>query len=241
MAARYASLPFSQQIRFFRQKLNLGTRAWTDVFEAQHDHAFVVAGAMKDDLLDDLRAAVDRVIGDGITLQEFKKDFLNVVAKNGWTGWTGEETPKGRAWRARVIYDTNLRTSYAAGRFEQMKAIATSRPYWRYRHNDSVETPRPEHVKLDGLVLPHDDPFWRTHYPPNGWGCRCYVETLSAHDLQRQELTVGQAPPIEWVERTIGASGPNPLIVRTPKGIDPGFGYTPGESQLRARARMAQE
>jgi SPP1 gp7 family putative phage head morphogenesis protein len=240
MAARYASLPFAEQIRFFRRKLNLGTRAWTDIWQAQHDHAFVVAGAMKDDLLKDLREAVDRVISEGITLQQFKKDFLSVVSKNGWSGWTGEETPAGRAWRARTIYDTNLRTSYAAGRYEQMQAIKSRRPYWRYRHNDSVVTPRPEHLAWDGLVLPADDPWWRTHFPPNGWGCKCYVETLSESDLARLDQDgPDQAPPIEWEEATVGTRGPTRRTVRTPKGIDPGFGYTPGEAQRQARSEIA--
>lgn len=229
MAVNYGSLPFEEQIRFFRQKLNLGTRAWTDIWEAQHDRAFVVAGAMKEDLLNDLRDAVDRVISEGITLEMFKKDFLTIVSRNGWSGWTGEGTPAGEAWRARVIYDTNLRTSYAAGRLVQMKAIANELPYWRYRHNDSVEHPRPEHLAWDGLVLRSDDPFWQTHYPPNGWGCKCYVEPLDAADLkQLGKAGPDQAPPIELQEKVVGANGPSPRRVLTPKGIDPGFGYQPG-------------
>ena len=32
---------------------------------------------------------------------------------------------------------------------------------------------RPQHLEWDGLVLPVDHPFWKTHAPPNGWGCRC--------------------------------------------------------------------
>ena len=32
---------------------------------------------------------------------------------------------------------------------------------------------RPEHRAWHGLILPIDHPLWDTHYPPNGWGCRC--------------------------------------------------------------------
>ncbi|HJW81957.1 MAG TPA: phage minor head protein [Acidiferrobacterales bacterium] len=229
MAAKFGSLAFAEQIAFFRQKLSLPTQAWTDIWEAQHDRAFVVAGAMKEDLLNDLRDAVDRVISEGITFETFKKDFLSVVSRNGWSGWTGEGTPAGEAWRARVIYDTNLRTSYAAGRLEQMKAVADELPYWRYRHADGVEHPRPEHLAWDGLVLRSDDPFWSSHYPPNGWGCRCYVEALSPADLTALgKAGPDVAPPIEMQEKIVGANGPSPRRVLTPKGIDPGFGYQPG-------------
>lgn len=225
MAIKHGSLPFSEQIRFFRRKTNLGTRAWTDLWQAQHDHAFVVAGAMRRELLADFRTAVDRVIANGVTLEQFRKDFDQIVARHGWS-YKGS-----RGWRSRVIYETNLRTSYAAGRFDQMKAIAANRPYWRYRHNDAVEHPRPEHVAWDGLVLPHDDPFWATHFPPNGWGCKCFVETLSARDLERSgKAGPDDAPPIDFEDKLVGATGPTPRLVRTPKGIDPGFGHPPGES-----------
>lgn len=230
MAAEYGSLPFDEQIKFFRQKVNLGTRAWTDIWQQQHDHAFVVAGAMKRALLTDLRNAVDGVVSEGTTYEQFKKQFRDIVAKNGWTGFKGEGSKKGMAWRAGVIYDTNLRTSYAAGRLQQMKAVAQDRPYWRYRHNDSVEHPRPEHLAWDGLTLRHDDPWWDTHYPPGGWGCMCYVDTLSSEEAGKTD----KAPPTEMQEKVVGTQGPTPRLVRTPKGIDPGFGYQPGQSWMDA-------
>lgn len=234
-SVRYGSLPFDEQIRFFRQKVNLPTAAWTDILNAQHDRAFVVAGAQKAELLDDLRRAVDKAIAEGTTLHEFRRDFAAVVKRH---GWSHKGSP---GWRSRVIYETNLRTSYQAGRLAQMRAVAADRPYWRYRHNDSVLHPRPQHVAWDGLVLAAGDAWWRTHFPPNGWGCRCFVQTLREKDLAKLGKTVpDEAPPIEWEEKTVGTQGPSPRTVRVPTGIDPGFGYAPGASWVQGPARTLE-
>lgn len=42
---------------------------------------------------------------------------------------------------------------------------------------------RDSHRILHGVTLPIDDPFWRSWYPPNGWGCRCAVQQI--HDSAR--------------------------------------------------------
>ena len=34
---------------------------------------------------------------------------------------------------------------------------------------------RDEHRRLNGTILPINHPFWKSYYPPNGWGCRCSV------------------------------------------------------------------
>lgn len=171
MAVNPTSLPFLEAIAFFRAKLNLPTAKWDDLLGAAHDRAFVVAGAMKADLLADLREAIDQAISSGTTLDAFRADFAQIVAQRGWTGWTGQGTIAGEAWRTRVIYDTNLFTSYSAGRYQQMKAVTETRPYWRYRHSPASVEPRPEHLAWDGLILRHDDPWWSTHSPPGGFGC----------------------------------------------------------------------
>lgn len=229
-SAAYGSLPFQEQIDYFRQKVPLGTRAWTDIWEGEHARAFVVAGATKDDLLLDFKAAIDKAIADGTTLETFRQDFDQIVAKHGWS-YNG-----GRGWRSRVIYETNLRTSYQAARFKQMEEIKALRPYWEYRHSDLVQDPRPEHLEWDGLVLSADDPWWKTHSPPNDWGCECMVFALSKRDLEdRGKKAPDQAPPIEYEEKTVGTRGPSPRTVRVPKGIGPGWGYNPGEAAFGRR------
>jgi hypothetical protein len=221
----YGSLPFKEQIAFFRAKKNVLTESWTDVWEAEHDHAFMVAGANRIDLLTDLRGAVDKAIAQGSTLATFRKDFDGIVAKYGWDH-TG-----GRNWRSRVIYETNLRTSYAAGRWAQLQALVKVRPYWRYVHSDSVQHPRPLHLAWNGLVLLASDPWWLRHFGPNGWGCQCTVEALNQRDLKRLGKEGPDSAPAEDMQTVVvGKNGPNPATVETPAGVDPGFGYAPGRS-----------
>ena len=212
--ADYGSLPFQEQIDFLRAKLDLPTARWDDIWQAAHDRAFIVAGASGADLLADLHAAVLKGVAQGTTLEEFRRDFESIVATRGWTGWTGEGTKGGRAWRTRIIYETNLRTSHAAGRYAQLQAVKAQRPYWRYNHNDSVLHPRPEHLAWDGTVLPADDPWWITHSVPNGWGCRCWIESLAPRDLEREGIDPNALTR---------PSDPDDLT-----GIDKGWGYAPG-------------
>jgi hypothetical protein len=222
---------FQQQVDFFKAKLNLPTERWDDINAAAHDRAFIVAGAQKADLLNDLRLAVDKSIS-GDSIGQFRKDFAAAVAKSGWTGWTGEGTTAGQAWRTRVIYQTNMATSYAAGRWQQLHdpALLSVRPFWRYIHNDSVMSPRPQHAAwgASGLTLPHDHAFWRTHFPPNGWGCHC-----SVHPVRMPAKGDATTPPEGWdsVDAKTGA----------PPGIDKGWAYAPGANTDMPLRQMVQD
>lgn len=220
---------FAEQTEFFRNKLNLPTTRSGQITRDQNDAAFVVAGATKADLLADLRGAVDDAISNGQSLGEFRKQFEEIVAKRGWTGWTGEDSKAGRAWRTRLIYKTNLDTSYAAGRWAQMTDpdVVRLRPYWRYVHN-TVENPRQQHQRWNNLVLRADDPWWQAHYPPNGFGCNCGVETLSERGLKRLGKDAPDSAPndgtYEHVDNTTGE------VVTVPNGLQPGWDYAPGQT-----------
>lgn len=207
--------PFAEQVTFLLEKLNLPTAAWDDIQQAAHDKAFIVAGAARADLLQDLHDAVTDYANTGKGLAAFQRDFIAIVAKNGWTGWTGEGTPEGVAWRARTIYQTNMITSYSAGRYQYLTqpAVKAALPYWRYIHSDNVAHPRPQHLAWHGLTLPTDHPFWRTHFAPNGWGCQCRVAGVSRREgLASAKAGLGE-PPADWESND---------------GIDDGFAYTPG-------------
>lgn len=228
MAAEAFGLPFAEAIAVFEKKVNLPTARSDDLKHGAHVRAFSVAGVTRDDILSSLRAEIDRTNRDGGDLASFRKVFDDVVTRTGWT-FRGSTTEEGRAWRARVIFGTNLRTSYMAGRWRQLTdpAFAKLRPYWRYRHND-VRYPRPLHVAWDGTVLLWNDPWWKVHFPPNGWGCQCDVEALGERDLARLGKSGPDVAPADPTR--IGTDPRTGEAELRYAGIDRGWDYNVGEA-----------
>ncbi len=215
---------FLEQIEFFQQKVRLPTKTWLDLWQGQHAPAFVVAGATRDALLEDFQTAILKAKKTGTGIKEFREDFDRIVATHGWS-YKGSP-----GWRSRVIFETNMRTAYQAGRYKQMTDpdLLKLCPYWEYRHGGS-KNPRPEHLAWHGKVLRADDPWWRTHFPPNGWGCSCTAFALSKRDIEREGLKVSETPPEELEEKLVGR-GDDARVVQVPKGIDPGWDYNVGEA-----------
>lgn len=226
------TLVFREAIDYLRQKVSLPSKTWRDLEGRAHDRGFVVAGATKEALIEDLRSAVDDAVARGITLREFREQFEAIVARHGWTGWTGEDSAEGRAWRARIIYETNLRTAYAAGHWKQMTDpdMIKVRPYWMYKHGETriPRVPRLQHVNWDDLVLRWDDPWWETHYPPNGFNCSCGVRPVSRRELEKMGKSgPDTAPKITYINVKDPVTGE---WVKLPENIGLGWDHAPGRN-----------
>jgi len=199
---------------YFRRKVNMPSERWDDLRHGEHASGFMVAGVTKMAVLDDIRNAVDAAITKGETLTDFRKRFAEIIKSHGWPGGAGGDSEAGIAWRTQVIYHTNLRTAYQAGRWETLRTF----PYLKYRHN-SIKNPREQHQAWDGKIIRTDDPWWDAHYPPNGWGCRCTVFGVSEAEMRATgkvpdaaPATVPGDPPPEWAyhvgrrARSLGAA-----------------------------------
>jgi hypothetical protein len=235
--AQYKTLPFDEAIKFFKQKVKLPTQKWTDLTGGMHSRAFVVAGAMKTGLLEDLYSAVDQGIQGKMSLADFRKAFDKTVQKHGWT-YKGE-----RGWRTATIYNTNLRTAHTVGRYQQMTDpdVQQGFPYWRFRTLDGGNR-RPLHQSWKNIILPSNDPWWDTHAVPLGFGCKCWIEPVSRRDYNSMKGSTGvktTAPDdgsYSWTNPSTG------VTEQIPNGIDPGWNYNPGKTawgDREAEAAMA--
>ncbi|MCW5723452.1 MAG: hypothetical protein KIS81_00675 [Maricaulaceae bacterium] len=225
---------------------------WRDVWQDEHLSSFVVAKMMSADLLRDVHGALERALEEGWTRERFAKELRPMLAGAGWWGrrtmtdpLTGEsrEVQLGSARRVDIIFDANIRQSHAAGRWQRIQAAKEALPYLVYTIVDDERT-RDEHAAWGGrgaarIVLPVDHPFWLTHYPPNGWRCRCTVlqvdgEWLAAHGLEvstGEELeAAGWGRTRPWLNRRTGE------VIEVPANIDPGWAHNPGAAR---RAMLA--
>ncbi|GAB4192547.1 MAG: hypothetical protein OHK0024_32700 [Thalassobaculales bacterium] len=226
-------LPPADAVRYFQEKGFRVGFSWLDVWQDEHARAFTVAKAMRLDVLAAIREAVDQAIRDGTTFPQFQRRLAPILQAKGWWGRRPMTDPRtgetrmvqlGSRRRLEIIFDTNIRTSYAAGRWQQIQRTKAGRPwlvYWGLL-DDRI---RPEHRAWHGTCLPVDHLWWRTHYPPNGWRCRCTVRQMSARDLARLGIAPSGDPPADtraWRNPRTGE------VVQVPAGIDPGFAHNPG-------------
>ncbi|HEY2070702.1 MAG TPA: phage minor head protein [Rhizomicrobium sp.] len=218
--------------------------SWLDVFDQMHAQSFTVAKSAGFDILDDISSALDDALKNGTTFQDFAKQLQPILADKGWWGrgpafdpisGTLNDAQLGSLRRLQTIFDTNMRVSYQAGQWAGIQRNISDQPYLMYDHTTSAH-PRAEHLAWDGTALPADDPWWDTHYPPNGWGCKCGVIALSKRQYDQMSasgLITTSAPKTIWQIFTNARTGETS---RVPAGIDPGFGYNVGKAFLEQLA-----
>ncbi|CAL2108196.1 conserved hypothetical protein [Tenacibaculum sp. 190524A02b] len=78
----------------------------------------------------------------------------------------------------RVEHNQAVTTARAARKWQDIQRTKHLYPNLTYMVIQDGRA-RPLHQAWHGITLPVEHPFWRTHYPPNDWECRCYVKRSS--------------------------------------------------------------
>ena len=222
---------FKEAINVLKGKLPEATLKWDDLAGPVHSKVFAIAGATNIDLVADIQKSLVDALEKGTTITQFRKDFDVAVQKYGWT-YNGK-----RGWRTGVIFNNNMRSAHMAGRWQQLIANQERRPYLQYRTAGDSRV-RPQHKAWNGLVYLISDDFWKTHYPPNGWGCRCTVRAYSASDLDNEELAVSK--PINGKTRE-AVTQDGEITDQVPVGIDPGWDHNVGQSWIAPEVALGEK
>lgn len=228
-------VPPEEVLDYFRAKQLAPRFSWLDVFGEEHAHAFTVAKAVDADVLAAFRATIDDAVARGLGYREWRDELEPKLKSLGWWGprtvadpTTGERkavdfsSPR----RLRNIFWSNIRAARAAGQWERAQASKDVLPYLLYVRTTAAE-PRQEHLAWAGTVLPIDDPWWRTHYPPNGWGCKCSVRQIGRVEAEQ----LGGVTPPPATRTTAFRNRRTGEVIEVPEGIDPGWHTNPGHAR----------
>lgn len=222
-------LPPADAIEYFKGRGYQVSENALDAWQAAQNKAFTVTGIARLDVLQDIKGALDRSLAGGTTFSTFKGDLQQTLAARGWTRLgnglhadteTAEVGAHLPGSRLRTIFRTNMQSALMAGKHRQMTDQVDIAPYWQYVAVMDRRT-RPTHAAANGRVFRADDPFWKTHYPPCGFNCRCGVRALSqamvdargldvldgSDHLERTEVVVGKEtrPGTAFVDPTTKA------------------------------------
>ena len=104
-------------------------------------------------------------------------------------------------WNVRWLeaeYNLAVASAQAARQWQERQDMKQDFPKLKYV-TVKDENVRETHKKLEGIVRPVDDVFWKTYFPPNGWGCRCVVISVGKDEktTPKSKLTDLAAVPAE--------------------------------------------
>lgn len=191
---------------------------WRELGGEEYARAFTAAQTMGYDIVRDLqRAFLDVLRTPGATTEDFVRIVFPTLRRS---GWLADKTDDQVATRLRLIYDTNLRTGQAVGRWNRIQRVKVALPYLysftaadgRVRHPPKSEE---DHRAFEGILLPVDHHFWLSYFPPLGFRCRCQVVQKSRSQAARMGEQTSEAELAERISR-LGkpwgfSPGANPL------------------------------
>ncbi len=231
--------------------------SWQDVWAEEHAYAFTIAKATEAELLGVFKSSIDEAIRTGKGFETWKTEASKELTRLGWWGPRMVSDPSGvdpdrmvnfaSDRRLKTIFWSNLNSARSAGQWERAQRTKKALPFILYVRTTSGD-PRPEHLSWVRIILPVDHPFWKSHWPPNGWLCKCQVRQISAREAQQllgrepkdggvlyRDTAPDLGPDIPHRNRRTGE------ITMVPQGIDAGWHTNPGLARASTLIRNFEE
>jgi len=188
IGAPFDPVEFEEALAWFRARTPMTREEWDALDEKARQEAFTVSNVADAQIVADVWASLDRAISNGESLEEWKASVKDTLL----AAWQGDVANP--PWRMETIFRTNGLAAFNAGRLQQMSdpRVMRDRPYWMF---DGVRDDRQTEVceRCDGVVLPADHPWWRTHYPLLHFNCRSQIQNLTSDEAAAHGIRI--SPP----------------------------------------------
>lgn len=146
-----------------------------DWLRVQQNNIYAFSVAKSFEMIKQMQSLVFDDNGSVRSFSDFRSDALALHNKYN-TAWLEAE------------YNAAVRGTVMGKRWLDIAKDAELFPYLRYDTASDARV-RPEHAKLNGIILPTNSAFWQIAYPPNGWNCRCDVTQLREAELTPEQIS----------------------------------------------------
>ena len=196
---------YDTSIKFLENRLKLSHARVLELQKQYDATALTMLKGAADKIENSLQKTMLNIHSKGMHVREAKKELDKTFKALGIS--------PANSFTLEAIFRTQTQMAYSVGRWQADQDPDIQEILWGYKYvtvgDDRV---RPEHLALEGITLPKDDPRWNTIFPPNGWACRC------------------QAIPIFEERKTVE---PKDVVEINGKivvpGADKGFAFNPGQ------------
>jgi len=241
--------PNKDAVRFLKDKAPVAREVFDQLLPELRGLAFTITGVENMAILKKARERLAALPAGG------DWDAIKQGLAADLVPYLGEE---GGAKRAELLLRVHGYAAYSAAQYQVMDRQRDVFPYWQYQAAGD-EHVRASHAALDGLVFPANSEFWKTHFPPWEFGCRCQVVPLSEDDVE--EIRAEDAKKVPEARRVVegdrlslaekqgmlittrgGAGGvPAQIDVRSPRERSGGSGFyhNPGDLHVDLDALRA--
>lgn len=262
MAERTNQFAYPPEVSgYFKNKTVKPAFSYLDVWAEEHAYMFTVAKTTELEVTNAFHRTIGQAFDEGKGFDNWKPLIQAELSKLGWWQPRMVSDPSGidpdrmvnfaSDRRLKTIFWSNMNSARSAGQWERAQRSKRALPYVLYMRTTSGD-PREEHLQWVGLILPIDHPFWRTHWPPNGWLCKCQVRMISAREAKSLIGTtrvIGKDPDDNDITMRYTDSPPDlgpdrqhrnrrtGEITMVPPGIDPGWHTNSGQARASTLIR----
>lgn len=194
MPLNFEPVPYEEAARIVAEKQIMSKEAFDALCDELKARAFTVAGLEDLRMVQEIRDAIAE-IPMGAAWEDVKRQVADKLEQGGFS-------EKAADYRATLLLRHHGFAAYAQEKYRELREMQDAFPYWKYQTMGD-EKVRSSHAALDGLILPADDPFWRDHFPPWEWNCRCLVVGVTQEEYDAA-ATAGPGLPTDPDERAAG-------------------------------------
>lgn len=191
MADRAPASParFKEASDWFRTRLPVTRDEWDGMRVAARRQAFTIAGTQQLDVVQAVMESLQSAVDKGTPIDKWRADVRASLAKK--FGAAGDIQPS----TLTTAFINANQQAYNTGRWHQMNApeVTAALPYKKF---DVVLDGKQSEIcdACKHTVLPHDHPWWQTHWPPLHHRCRSTVRALTERMAKRQGGVTKSAP-----------------------------------------------